>query len=133
MRRKSIKQIANELGVTDEQFRPTAEKIQKLIDKHSFNIEQVLKGVLELGLPASELAVQCFGIGSYYADNLRMIDYAKYLIEHFTEEKFRLFEEAYNKAVAEKKNDFEFEGHPFLIDCAKYLIEHFKNIFPQTA
>lgn len=47
----------------------------------------------------------------------------------FTEYKFRLFKEKYDKAVESNLDKFEFEGNEVLTVYAKYVVEHLTNQF----
>lgn len=42
----------------------------------------------------------------------------------FTAEKFKAFKKAYDKAITDKKDQFEFEGHEVLVSYAKYVIQY---------
>ena len=46
-----------------------------------------------------------------------------------TEEDAKKLRKLYNKAVAEKQNQFYFKGQGLLVPYAKYLLEHLENIF----
>jgi hypothetical protein len=47
----------------------------------------------------------------------------------FTQFKFNLFRQKYDKAVAEKQKSFMFEEQEILTDYAKYVVEHLTGEF----
>lgn len=47
----------------------------------------------------------------------------------FTREKYLKLKREYNKAVAQGKSRFDFEGHPVLVAYAKYLIQYLEMKF----
>ena len=51
----------------------------------------------------------------------------------FTRAKLEALKEAYQKALGEGVEQFEFEGHPLIVGYAKYLIEYLNLKFrPDT-
>jgi hypothetical protein len=46
---------------------------------------------------------------------------------HFNMEKKRQFQVAWETAVVNGEDQFDFDGHPFLTSYAKYLVEHLNN------
>jgi hypothetical protein len=47
----------------------------------------------------------------------------------FTPESLKVLKRAYDKAIAEGRDQFVFHGHPLLVSYAKYLIEFLEAAF----
>jgi hypothetical protein len=43
-------------------------------------------------------------------------------------ENYKKLKKAYDKAVANKQNQFEFQQNTLLVSYAKYLLEHLRNV-----